>query len=246
MDASDFWLDREARFRRLQPKPPQPGEVAQDSHNGLYAVWYAEPLYANGDQWSLGGGEHGVKEFFTSEAESAALALGHPKGPSSLSFWLDLLKCHSPFYRSFGETGGDLYRICDASAEYCHKLSSDAVALALARESVGAQTGPSVVCREGVLGQPQPAVVANGDTATESTTWARKRGRPQKISDELKTKAQARKHSGGTNREAAAILYETKRPTPQQVKNVSSILREYGKKESRQLDSSIKASPKTP
>jgi len=43
----------------------------------------------------------------------------------------------------------------------------------------------------------------------------------------LKAAAAAAKASGGTNRKAAEIIYKTKYPTPQEVKNVPSILRNY-------------------
>jgi hypothetical protein len=52
---------------------------------------------------------------------------------------------------------------------------------------------------------------------------ALKRGRPVKIPDERKRLAL----SVNGNRERARILYNTKFPTPQQVKNVYSILRHY-------------------
>jgi hypothetical protein len=51
----------------------------------------------------------------------------------------------------------------------------------------------------------------------------KKRGRPAEISDELKKEALGAK--GGAAR--AKILYQTRYPTPQQVKNVPSILRHY-------------------
>jgi hypothetical protein len=51
----------------------------------------------------------------------------------------------------------------------------------------------------------------------------RKRGRPTEIPDERKQRALAAR--GGKAR--AQILYATKYPTPQQVKNVSSILKHY-------------------
>lgn len=55
----------------------------------------------------------------------------------------------------------------------------------------------------------------------------RKRGRPQTIEDEKKTAAMQLKESGGTNKDAAALLYGTKYPTPQQTKNVPAILRHH-------------------
>ena len=73
----------------------------------------------------------------------------------------------------------------------------------------------------------------------------KKRGRPQKIADEKKTAALQLKASGGTNKEAAALLYDAKYPTPQQTKNVPAILRHH-KLKSKQSSSPAerrKASP---
>jgi hypothetical protein len=68
-------------------------------------------------------------------------------------------------------------------------------------------TGPSESAPEGIVAsRPQ-----------------RKRGRPTEIPDERKQRALA--VQGGKAR--AQILYATKYPTPQQVKNVSSILKHY-------------------
>ena len=61
----------------------------------------------------------------------------------------------------------------------------------------------------------------------------RERGRPQQIPDERKAAAAAKKASGGTNRDAAMAIYNTRRPTPQQVKNVSATLKNYERKRSR-------------
>ena len=63
-----------------------------------------------------------------------------------------------------------------------------------------------------------PATGVVGELAQQ-----RKRGRPTEISEELKKKALTVK--GDTPR--ARILYQVKYPTPQQVKNVYSILRHY-------------------
>jgi hypothetical protein len=78
-----------------------------------------------------------------------------------------------------------------------------------------------------VLGVPdrtggiqQPTTPDNGEPAPNPR---RHRGRPQKIADALKERALVAQ--GGKAR--ARILYETRYPTPQQVKNVSSILKHY-------------------
>lgn len=61
----------------------------------------------------------------------------------------------------------------------------------------------------------------------------RRRGRPQTLPDEKKAAALEAKNAGGSNRDAAAILYATKHPSPQQVKNVSTLLRIYAAKVNR-------------
>ena len=96
---------------------------------------------------------------------------------------------------------------------------------------------PEAPPEENAPAQPQHTAVP--DTRVQ----VRKRGRPQKIPDELKEQAQALKDSG-SNRDAAVILYGTQYPSPQQVKNVSTILREYRKKKSKQVAPSIQGAPK--
>jgi len=61
----------------------------------------------------------------------------------------------------------------------------------------------------------------------------RKRGRPQTIPDEMKTAAAELKAAGGTNKEAAALLYNTQYPTDQQRRNVPGILRHYQQRTKR-------------
>jgi hypothetical protein len=73
---------------------------------------------------------------------------------------------------------------------------------------------------------------------------ARRQGRPQTIPDERKQAAALVKESGGSNRDAAARIYATKYPTPQQVKNVPSILRAHKKKASKQAGDSSQLAPK--
>jgi hypothetical protein len=72
---------------------------------------------------------------------------------------------------------------------------------------------------------------ADGDETNRGAPEAvkGKRGRPQTIPDERKDLAAALKAAGGTNRKAAAIIYDTKYPTDQQVKNVTSTLRNHAK-----------------
>lgn len=84
-----------------------------------------------------------------------------------------------------------------------------------------------------------------GPAEPEPTTTGRKRGRPQTIPDERKVRAAALKASGGTNSAVAAVLYDKKFPTPQEVKNVHSHLRAFSKKLKRP-GSSVQTSPKSP
>jgi hypothetical protein len=70
------------------------------------------------------------------------------------------------------------------------------------------------------------------------------RGRPETISHEKKTAAALLKASGGTNREAAAVIYGTRYPTAQQTKNVPAILKHHKRKESGLPVKPRKGSPK--
>jgi hypothetical protein len=71
---------------------------------------------------------------------------------------------------------------------------------------------------------------------------AKKRGRPQTIPDENKVAALRVKDDKGSNRDAAKKIYGEQYPTPQQVKNVPSILRSYKKK----VEKSLCQSPEAP
>jgi hypothetical protein len=104
------------------------------------------------------------------------------------------------------------------------------------RETVLAGKLAATVARDVVAQLKQvPAPVPSGPTEPSAPEHSlegsvdsrpkRKRGRPE-IPAELKQGALA--VQGGKAR--AQILYQTKHPTPQQVKNVSSILRYYLKK----------------
>ncbi len=105
--------------------------------------------------------------------------------------------------------------------------------------AMGARTIQSLLEEQaGLSGEPH-AIISNRQTAmhgvklahqvTEATREPRKRGRPQTIPDSRKDEA-ARAKASGSNRDAAGVIYATKFPTKQQVKNVSSILREHRKK----------------
>jgi hypothetical protein len=76
----------------------------------------------------------------------------------------------------------------------------------------------------GTAEEPIPRPAPRSDTEA-----ARKRGRPQTIPDKRKAAALMRIKEGGTLRDAAVELYDNKRPTTQQVKNASTLLRVYRK-----------------
>jgi hypothetical protein len=66
--------------------------------------------------------------------------------------------------------------------------------------------------------------------SARSPAARRRRGRPRTISDDLKIQALEKRRAGGTNLESARILYQTNRPTAQQVRNVPSILKNFEKR----------------
>lgn len=72
-------------------------------------------------------------------------------------------------------------------------------------------------------GPSEPSAPENSLEGMDDSRPKRKRGRPTEIADERKQRALA--VQGGKAR--AQILYGTKHPTPQQVKNVPTILRHY-------------------
>jgi hypothetical protein len=163
MADSDFWRRAEEKFRRLQPRPPQPGEVAHDSHNGLYAHWNPDGWSNSGDPWYLDNDSDAIRKLYSWAAESAAVELGHPGGPAALFFWLDLLRRDSPFFKPFG-LGGHIYRLCDASAEYCLKCETNAKAAARGK-TVGSRN-KSTYQRE-VTGESNDQVGAGRSPLTE-------------------------------------------------------------------------------
>jgi len=72
----------------------------------------------------------------------------------------------------------------------------------------------------------------------------KRQGRPATIPDERKQAAVECKANGGTNRDAAMLIYDSRYPSPQQVKNVSAILRNHQQRSTRR-NSSGSARPET-
>lgn len=126
----DFWRKTAARFQRLQPAPPSPGEPQRQSHNGICAWWKPDGwddgkiyhFFNDGDDIEA---NKNIERLFRIAAESAAVELGHPGGEAGVFAWLDLLRLHG-IYVSPGPGTRILHRICDASAEYCVKCETDA------------------------------------------------------------------------------------------------------------------------
>jgi hypothetical protein len=77
--------------------------------------------------------------------------------------------------------------------------------------------------RDSLLAETPKGTVSPAVAATAPPSPKRKRGRPAEISNESKQQAAA----ATGNRTKAEILYGTKHPSKQQVKNVSAIMRHY-------------------
>ncbi len=126
MSNSGFWAKAAENFRRLQPPVPKLGVPQRQSDNGLCAYWWAEGA-GDGKPWSFGNAGTQIGILFRIAAERAAVELGHAGGEPAVFFWLDLVKEAGIFYR-LAPGGGEIYRVCDASAEYCLKCEADDMA----------------------------------------------------------------------------------------------------------------------
>jgi hypothetical protein len=69
-----------------------------------------------------------------------------------------------------------------------------------------------------------------GPESPPETVTEKRRGRPQTIPDERKAAGRKSMLDGGSNLDAAKLIYNKQYPTPQEVKNVPSILRNYQQK----------------
>jgi len=125
-----FWRRAAAKFRRLQPRPPQRGEVHHASHNRLCAWWMP-------DGWSDGKLYHffndgddseankNVQRLFMIAAESAEVELGHEGGDAAVFAWLDRLRLDGLYTAPAANGSLIIHRVCDASAEHCLKCETD-------------------------------------------------------------------------------------------------------------------------
>ena len=153
------WRELEDRFRKLQP-----------AQKGGCAHWNSKQFGDPPVNWYFSDWHDARAESnFKWTAEHAALKLAHHGGPNAVFFWLDLLREHSPNYRKRGvlatrEDGleehidtGTIYRVCEASADYCIKLDNDD----LAANHAGSSSVPTVSLI-GILGndaQPRTAMI---------------------------------------------------------------------------------------
>jgi hypothetical protein len=180
-------------------------------------------------RWRLAAGDKSSRYQFRTEAELAG-HLSRPEDPNPFEAWLnilagdDWLEMVTPpglpppvEVRPDGSVVGTIelrtiYRVIEKSAITWRKIR----ALQLAN--------PTTV--QPPADRLEPSAPGNSPEGNVASRPRRKPGRPTKIPDELKQRALAAQ--GGRAR--AQILYVTNYPTPQQVKNVSSILRHYRKK----------------
>ncbi len=242
-----IWRDIEGRFRALR----------KEYGDGLVANWISTFWNDRGEQWYLSGSTNDrEREVFAWLVERATVELGHPGGNTALTYWLDLLKTESPNFRS-GTTlthvnkdgiisesqAGTIYRLIEASADYCLKLETkdiikvrspgrdrerDTVQDQKRQESLQRPANDSHDERanqEGDLPRADHGPSDKTKLSAEVGSQRKKRGRPAVIPDDRKR--QALRAKGGKAR--AQILYNTKYPTPQQIKNVRSILRHFEK-----------------
>ena len=131
MDELSSWRELAVRFSEL--------------HNGglqqMFAIWYPRGYGPAGDTWSLDGcANRDARELFEWTTERGAVLLGHRGGAGSLAYWLDTLRKGSPRFtgQQIGHTlengsiemeeSGAISNVCYASAEYCYKLETAAIA----------------------------------------------------------------------------------------------------------------------
>src|ERR1022692_4046879 len=129
MDEPKAWRDLAERFTQLHAGGP----------DRLTASWRSSAWNDSGDHWLISGvDDQSFYKLFMWAVERAAVLLGHTANP--LFFWLDLLKQESPRYSGGGTSEtivgdqvskaetGTISTLCLASAEYCYRLETQAIA----------------------------------------------------------------------------------------------------------------------
>ncbi len=167
-------------------------------------------MYAHADysgpheygMWSFGGvPSEKILAYYKVHATQAALVVGIPRNAEPLDYWMHRLFA---YLKSAGSSHLNIY---------------DAHGGGVIERVIEASVLYCVELHREALERPD-------DKSRAEMTTPRKRGRPP-IADELKIKALEAKANGGSNRDAAKELYSTRYPTPQQVKNVPTILRHF-------------------
>jgi ribosome-binding protein aMBF1 (putative translation factor) len=195
MDEASAWRELAARFT----------ELGQLDQNRLYACWSSSPFNDRGEQWFISGGlEQLTVDSFEWAAERAAVLLGQPLGRPTLFHWLDLLRENSPRYigggRSVSRRGdeildtaetGRIRSVCIASAEYCYKLETAAIAKTVRewRELSNAELG-EIVDDESTAAPNTPpdlAIVAQYESIADQLKRLREESRLtyEKLAEEL-------------------------------------------------------------
>jgi hypothetical protein len=132
---SDAWRELAVHFEELE----------RETGGHLYALWISSSCDANGDwhtegKWQLAGSDNPREVSFQWAAERGTVLQRGSGGEDALSYWLDLLRAQSPKYESWMRTRaanpeevdlGRIENVCGASAEYCYKLETAAMAYGL-------------------------------------------------------------------------------------------------------------------
>jgi hypothetical protein len=126
MDDASVWRELGARFAELTSD----GKADFDAEHDASGRWFFKRT-----------SDEAVLRCFTTSAERAAALLGCPPETLSVSFWLDELKRNGTHYEFafiigpgwHGEPGdyeawGIIRRVCFASADYCYRLETYAIA----------------------------------------------------------------------------------------------------------------------
>src|ERR1041385_1507530 len=243
---SDSWQSLKSGFMQIRMDFSDP---PLKPAGRLKAIWnsFVKP------RWTfeyLGGKDGmGATERFKWHAQKAAALLRYSgTGEAAVWFWLDQVSRDAPkaYVGLDHPQMKEILDVCGLSAEYCTKCEADAIrsqvhAQTLRRQRVAAKnTKPKPPGTPGV-GRARATTPASrkGASAEDSgkvkearhampqKIGKKKRGRPPTISEERKAAALQAKTDGGTNRDAAKLIYGTRYPTPQQVKNVPAILRHH-------------------
>jgi hypothetical protein len=209
------WHDLRSAFQQL----------ASNYGDRLRPSWRSTPWDHSGDHWHVfrqATDDVSERDLFIKLAKRAGIHLGGRGQINPLFAWLDYLRSQSANFtggHAEGHVGelefGTIERPCQASIHCCYDLET------------GAMNRPDQEALTSGNRTPEGNLSSTSGPPLEPARAARKkRGRPTEISDDLKEKALGVK--GG--KERAKILYQTRYPTVQQVKNVPTLLKHYSRK----------------